>query len=175
MSVHTEAMIAALVIAQISVFGLIDAKDPITDERRIGYGAVSNENTIVVGCSAPNSIDVKLFPDRYYGPGADGFFWKPNVVYRIDRAKPIDDRWTFYEKSIELGDLFGASSAKAKFIDALAKGREIHFRVEARQGEQQTISFLYEISAAELSRVVRECAPKDVSRLLKEMGSPAAP
>lgn len=169
-------VIAALLLAGFvtqSDFVLVDRPDPITQKRQLGLVASSDDGTLVVGCSSTGNHElfVRFSPKGYYGPGSKQLLWQPNAVYRFGNEVADSDLWTFNSDYIELGDIVGANTAKAQFLDRLARNNVLYIRYEARYGETRTASFLYNVSAEQLSYVVRTCDPKRVQEALRKMGS----
>lgn len=165
------AMLSATIVQ--GAFALVEQEDPITQKRAIRYELASGRNKLLVGCDAAGSgkLFVRLTPRFWAGPDLDEAALGAIVDYRFGADKKRQGHWQYADKGLEVSDLLMPERAKARFIDRLAKDREVHIRY-VLNGERETISFRYDLSADALGRVVRDCDPRIVQRVLRSIGSP---
>ena len=161
-----------------AAFVLIERADPITLEPQAGYGVTDEGHLLMLTCRpGKQEIDINLIPSGYQGAPSGILLWSPHADSRFgSEPKPDKDAWNFTAASIVfVGQGFGYTGEKAKFLDRLASNSTLNVRFEDYPERVQTISVNYIIEPAQLRQFIALCGPKKVIKALREMKSQVAP
>lgn len=147
--------------------------DPVTLKEQVAMLVKQDGRTMAIGCDRKGSGEVSIFVEPRYDEAPSTSILGYNQ-YRFGKmAKPGSSPWQANGKVLRYDDAkFGASTAKAKFLDAMANDTAFHLRFDTYDGRRVSVSFEYGPEGArELWKMLHQCRPAKVMAQLEKMGS----
>jgi len=147
--------------------------DPVTLKEQVAFLVKQDGRELVIGCDRKGSGEVSIFVKARYDETPVTSLLGYNK-YRFGRmAKAASAPWQANGEVIRYDDAkFGASKAKAKFLDAMANDTAFHLRFNTIDGHAVSASFNYGSAGfGEIRKMLQQCRPAKVTAELEKMGS----
>jgi hypothetical protein len=147
--------------------------DPVTLKESVAFLIKQEGRTLTIGCNNRGSGEVSIYIEPRYDetPVTSGMGYNK---YRFGKMpKAASSPWEADGEVLRYDDAkFGASKAKAKFLDAMASDTVLHLRFDTYDGQAVSASFEYGGEGArELWKMLHQCRPAKVMAELQKMGS----